>query len=156
MAPNQAAPVHQSSDIDAIVSEVNTAFGNQWAEQRLQAAPPALEWAVTRRISLALTGTIPSLEEMRNLEPSPEGQRVTWWLEHLFKDRRYADYFAERFARAYVGTEDGPFIIYRRRRFVSWLSDQFFANRLYGDLVRELITSDGLWTDHPATNFITV
>jgi hypothetical protein len=153
---NQAATVPQPTDIDAIVNEVNGVFRKQWAEQKLQAAPPASEWAIIRRISLALTGTIPSLEEIRQLESLPEGQRVTWWLDHLFKDRRYADYFAERFARAYVGTEDGPFIIYRRRRFVSWLSDQFFANRPYGDLVRELITSDGLWTDHPATNFITV
>jgi hypothetical protein len=30
------------------------------------------------------------------------------------------------------------------------------ANRPYDELVRELLTSDGLWTDKPATNFITV
>ena len=34
-------------------------------------------------------------------------------------------------ARAYVGTEDGPFLIYRRRRFVSWLSDQLFKARVF-------------------------
>jgi len=45
-------------------------------------------------------------------------------------------------AEDYVGTEDGPFIIYRRRRFVSWLSDQFFANRPYDEIVRELIADD--------------
>jgi hypothetical protein len=55
-----------------------------------------------------------------------------------------------------VGTEDGPFLVYRRRRFVSWLSDQIHAGRPYDQLVREMIESDGLWTDRPATNFITV
>jgi hypothetical protein len=149
-------PVAQVNEIDAAAEKINAAFREQWAEQKLKPASPASEWAVIRRLSLALTGTIPSLEEIRQLEALPEGQRVSWWLDHLLKDRRYADYFAERLARTYVGTEDGPFIVYRRRRFVSWLSDQLLANRPYGEMVSELIVSDGLWTDHPATNFITV
>lgn len=153
---SKAAAVSQPIVSDSAVDKLNATFRDSWVEQKLQAAAPAPEWAVIRRLSLALTGTIPSLEEIRQLEALPEEQRVSWWLDHLLKDRRFADYFAERLARTYVGTEDGPFIVFRRRRFVSWLSDQVLANRPYGDLVRELIVSDGLWTDHPATNFITV
>ncbi|MCP4812962.1 MAG: DUF1553 domain-containing protein, partial [Planctomycetaceae bacterium] len=67
-----------------------------------------------------------------------------------------ADYLAERLARAYVGTEQGPFLVYRRRRFVTWLSDQLAENRPYDELVRELVTVNGLWTDSPAANFLTV
>jgi len=63
---------------------------------------------------------------------------------------------AELFAGAFVGTEDGPFLVYRRRRFVTWLSDQFEARRPYDSLVRELISGTGLWTDSPAVNFLTV
>jgi len=36
------------------------------------------------------------------------------------------------------------------------LSDQLLANRPYDQLVRELLSSDGLWTDNPATNFVSV
>ena len=74
----------------------------------------------------------------------------------MLEERRHADYFAERLARAYVGTEDGPFVFFRRRRFVSWLSDELHRNRPYDQLVRELIVSQGLWTDNPPTNFLTV
>ena len=35
-------------------------------------------------------------------------------------------------------------------------ADQVAANRPYDEIVRELIAGDGLWTDHPATNFVTV
>ena len=63
----------------------------------------------------------------------------------------FGRFLAERFSR-YVGTEDGPFIVFRRQRFVSWLSDEFLRNR-YDQLVRELIAAEGLWTDKPATNF---
>jgi hypothetical protein len=71
-------------------------------------------------------------------------------------DRRCADYLAERFARVFVGTEDGPFLLFRRRRFADWLSDAILANRRYDEVVHDLIADHGLWTDHPATNFITV
>ncbi len=101
-------------------------------------------------------GTIPSLEEIRQFEYLPAEQRLPWWIDHILQDRRFADNFAERFARAFVGTEDGPFILYRRRRFVAWLGDQFAANRPYDQIVRELIASEGLWTDKPATNFLSV
>ena len=82
--------------------------------------------------------------------------RVTEWLDDLLRDRRCTDYLAERFARVYVGTEDGPFILYRRRRFIAWLSDALLENRPYDSLVTEMIADKGLWTDQPATNFVTV
>ena len=109
-----------------------------------------------RRLSLALTGSVPSLEEIRRFEARPEGRGSTAWLDDLLRDRRSADYLAERFARAFVGTEDGPFILFRRRRFVAWLSDAILENRPYDAIVRDMIADSGVWTDHPATNFVTV
>src|SRR5581483_4738052 len=88
-------------------------------------------------------------------EKQPQETRIQWWLSRLFRDRRYADYMAERLARVYVGTDGGAFIFFRRRRFVNWLSDELMQNRRYDDLARELLTAQGLWTDHPASNFIT-
>jgi hypothetical protein len=101
-------------------------------------------------------GTVPSLEEVRRLEALPPSDRLGWWLDHVLADRRTANYLAERFARSYVGTEDGPFLLFRRRRLVSWLADQLAANTPYDRIVRELIAGDGLWTDRPATNFVSV
>src|SRR5207244_4196844 len=59
-------------------------------------------------------------------------------------------------ARAVVGTEQGPFLFFRRRRFVTWLGDQLSAHRPYDAIVRDLIAGNGLWTDNPNTNFISV
>ena len=109
-----------------------------------------------RRLSLALTGSIPSLEEIRTFEARPVDGRLDWWLEILLQDRRSADYLAERLARAFVGTEGGPFLVYRRRKFVSWLSDELHRNRPYDQIVCDLIAGRGIWTDQPSTNFISV
>jgi hypothetical protein len=139
-----------------IVEEINSALRSEWAAEGLKPAARASDLAILRRLSLALTGTIPSLEEIRRFETMPPDGRTSAWLNGLLHDRRFADYFAERLARVYVGTEAGPFLLFRRRRFVSWLSDDLMANRPYDQLVRELIDGKGIWTDHPATNFLTV
>ncbi len=149
-------PVSPREDFKTAVAEVDSAIRRGCAEKGLKPAPRASDLAVLRRMSLALTGSIPSLEEVRRFESiAPEG-RVDSWLEILLKDRRTADSLAERFARAFVGTEDGPFILFRRRRFASWLGDAFHQNRPYDAIVREMIAGEGVWTDHPATNFVSV
>jgi hypothetical protein len=150
-----AAPFDPAS-IRSIVERVNAAFAESWSEQKLTAADRAPQLTVARRISLALTGTIPSLEEIRRFESWPEETRTQKWLAEILADRRSADFVAERWARATVGVDDGPFLLYRRRRFVSWLADELAANRPYDVIVRHLIADAGLWTDTPATNFITV
>jgi hypothetical protein len=139
---------------DAVVT-VDAEFAESWEAAGLEPAAPADDLTLIRRLSLALTGTIPSFEEIRAFEAQPEGERIHWWLSYLFEDRRYSDYLAERLARAYVGVDGGPFLVYRRRRFVSWLSEQIQANIAYDELVRSLINAQGIWTTNPEVNFFT-
>src|SRR5258708_7437168 len=163
LPPRQPKPVtrydaaaFQAPDFRAAVTAVDLSFRGVWSEQKLQPAPAAPDLAIARRLALGLMGTIPSLEEIRQLEWLPADERLPWWIDHVLQDRRCADYLAERLARACVGTEDGPFILYRRRRFVTWLSEQLAQAQPYDHIVRSLITSKGLWTDQPATNFVSV
>jgi hypothetical protein len=137
-------------------ARINSEFQKHWQTKGLPHALRTSELAVVRRLSLALTGTIPSVEEIRALEQVDPEDRIPWWVAHLLEDRRYADYVAERLARAYVGTEDGPFILFRRRRFVTWLADHLHRNTRYDNIVTELISDTGLWNSSPAVNFVTV
>ncbi|MCU0711623.1 MAG: DUF1553 domain-containing protein [Pirellula sp.] len=121
----------------------------------LELADKADWYTVCRRISLALVGTGMSLEEIRALEQIEESDRVRWWTEYLLRDRRSADYLAERLTRATVGTNEGPFLIFRRRKYANWLADELYANSPYDELVRKLITANGSWTDAPQVNFFT-
>src|SRR5262249_52957403 len=89
------------------------------------------------------------------LEAHPHERRLTWQLNHLLEDRRFADYWAERLARIYVGNEQGNIILFRRRRFAAWLGDQLAKNTPYDEIVRELLADEGIWTGKPAANFIT-
>jgi len=152
----QEQDLETRTDIQVTIQRVNDTFRQHWETANLQVASPAPKLQIARRLALALAGTTPSFEEIRTLQELPSQDQIPWWINHLLADRRYADYLAERLARAYVGTEQGPFLVYRRRRFVNWLSDQLAENRPYDELVRELVTVNGLWTDSPAANFLTV
>ncbi|WP_435021540.1 DUF1549 domain-containing protein [Tundrisphaera sp. TA3] len=143
-------------DRPGIASAVDAAIRRGWAEAGVTPTQPAPDLVVMRRLALALTGSIPSLEEIRRFEARPAAARVDAYLDDLLHDRRTADYLAERFARAFVGTEGGPFLVFRRRRFVAWLADAILEDRPYDATVRAMIADRGLWTDHPATNFVSV
>ena len=101
-ARSQESPEAKLSlDTQTIVETVDATFRDRWAEQKLGPASRAPELAVMRRLSLALCGSVPSLEEIRRFEARPREGRIEAWLDDLLADRRCADYLAERFARAY-------------------------------------------------------
>ncbi len=70
-----------------------------------------------------MIGSGMSFEEVRALQAVPEDERVAWWTSRLLEDRRWSDYFAQRLSRAYVGTANGPFLLFRRRKFNLWLAE---------------------------------
>jgi hypothetical protein len=149
-------PKAMLEDIRQTAQVVDADFEKDWAQKQMQPAPRADDLTLVRRLSLALTGSIPSLQEIRMLESLKGADAVQGWLSHLLPDRRMSDYLAERLVRVYVGVENGPFLIYRRRRLVDWLSDSIQQNRPYDQIARSLIDSTGVWTTNPAVNFVTV
>lgn len=151
----KAPALPEDNSVTSTIEQVDQFFENQWSEQNITPAETTDDYPLLRRLSLALHGTIPSLEELREFEAMQGADRIQRWTLKLLEDRRFADYFSERFTRAFVGVEQGQFIIFRRDRFKAWLSEQIQANTPYDELVRMLISGEGLWTGDPETNFIT-
>jgi hypothetical protein len=144
----------KEDDFRKTVRQVDETFQKEWLQRDLKPAAAADHLIIARRLSLALTGSVPSLEEIRQFEAQPAETRLAGWANYLLNNQRYADYFADRLARAYVGTEDGPLLLYRKRRYLAWLSDELHKNTPYGAIVRDMIAGKGLNTDSPGVNFI--
>ncbi|GAA5508051.1 DUF1553 domain-containing protein [Novipirellula caenicola] len=157
---NQATRVDTASaEHDSLyesMAAIESSLEAGWDEAGVERADDADWLTICRRMSLALVGSGLSLEEIRRLEALPESEREHAHLESLLVDSRFHQYWAERWARFYVGADQGPFLVYRRRRFRTWLSDQFMQNTRYDQIVRRLVTAEGLWTDRPEVNFLTV
>src|SRR5687768_1115853 len=147
----QPAPNDWTRTLDALDAQ----FQAHWKKKGLQVAPRADDLTIARRLSLSLVGTVPSLEEIRALEAVKPDERVEWWISHLLEDRRFSDYWSERLARAYAPPGNSPFIVFRRRRFTLWLSEQLHQNRPYDEIVRQMLSEKGVWTGKPAANFVT-
>lgn len=152
--PPAPAP-DQLAEAEAVVAQVNALLQQQWTDYGVTPAEPADELQILRRLALSLHGSIPSLEEIRRFEADDQPQRLERWTIQMVRDRRFADYFAARLARSFIGAEGGQFIIFRRDRFTNWLADQIQSGRPFDDVVREMISQEGLWTGVPATNYIT-
>ena len=154
--PNSFSPKSKKRvSIHNAAVNVDAAFQNQWDAVGLENTSQADNLTIARRLAIGLAGTIPSVEEIRKFEEQPEDAQIHWWVSRLLEDPRTSDHLAERFARALVGVENGPFLIFRRRRFVSWLADQIQANRKYDKIVKQILTEEGIWTDKPSVNFFT-
>jgi hypothetical protein len=143
------------SDLKPAVERLDAEFARRWAVAGVAPAEHASDLALLRRLSLALHGTVPSLEEIRQFEADARSDRLEHWTRRMLADKRFADYFAERLARALVGNDNGQFLIFRRGRFVDWLSEQLQQNTPYDEMVRTMISQSGLWTGKPAVNFVT-
>src|SRR4051794_725494 len=75
-AEPSAIPASKEPATRGIVDAVNAEFRRTWAERGVSPVGRAPELAILRRMSLAMTGTVPSLEEIRRFEARPEGRRL--------------------------------------------------------------------------------
>ena len=149
--PELREPV--AGDLQSVATSVDESLLQQLNAAEVSPAAKADDLTVLRRLSLALHGTIPSLEEIRRFEADARPDRLAIWTNALLDDNRFADYFAERLARAYVGVEGGQFPIYRRDRFTAWISQQLKDRVPYDQMVRRMIAEEGVPTDKAAVNF---
>jgi len=144
-----------ATPVATIAARVDTELARIWKEQGVTPAERTTDLAVYRRLSLALHGTVPSLEEIRRFEQDTRPDKLQQWTAGMLDDPRFADYFAERLARAFVSVDGGQFLIFRRDRFTEWLSEQLRKRVPYDELVRAMIGGEGVWTGQPEVNYIT-
>ena len=159
--PKPKKPAVAADDVTQITENLNEHLHRYWASSEITVADPAEPKAVLRRMSLALVGSVPSLEEIRAFENDLDEHTdhagiYDRWARYYLNDQRHHQYLAERLARGVVGDMPAkPFFVYRRRRLVVWFAEQLSQRRPYDRIVQDLIAAEGLWTDTPATNYIT-
>ncbi|MGB4736709.1 MAG: DUF1549 domain-containing protein [Fuerstiella sp.] len=148
-------PSIETQHIDESVSRVNEWLRQRWSNEELEPAEMADDLTVYRRLSLALHGTVPSLEEVVAFNADSSANRIERWLAMMLEDDRFAEYFADRLERVLTGVEEGQFLIFRRDRLRSWMAEQLTNDRPWPEITTDLIAAEGLWTSKPSSNFIT-
>ena len=124
---------------------------------KIQPSAPADDRTFLRRVSLDLTGRLPSPEAVRaflaDARPSRVKRAAT--IETLLASPQYVDHWAVKWgdllqsSRKYLG-EKGAY------EFQHWIREAIASNRPYDAMVRELLTARGSSYDNPAANYFRV
>jgi uncharacterized protein DUF1549/uncharacterized protein DUF1553 len=110
-----------------------------------------------RRLSLDLTGRLPSPENVRAFMNDPAASRVkrAKLIDRLIASPDYVDHWTVKWGdllqcnRKYLG-EKGAY------EFQQWIHEAIASNRPYDKFVRELLTARGSSYDNPAANYFRV
>jgi len=124
---------------------------------KIQPSPAADDATYYRRLSLDLTGRLPSPESVRAFlgDPTPSRLKRAKMVDKLIASPEYVDHWTLKWgdllqsSRKYLG-EKGAY------EFQQWIRDAIASNRPYDKLVRELLTARGSSYDNPAANYFRV
>ncbi len=124
---------------------------------KIQPSPETDDATFLRRISLDLTGRLPSPEAVRAFlkDPLPSHLKRAKAIDKLIASPEYVDHWTVKWgdllqsSRKYLG-EKGAY------EFQQWIRDSIASNKPYDKLVRELLTARGSSYDNPAANYFRV
>ncbi len=102
-----------------------------------------------RRVTLDLTGRLPSIDETRRFLSSKEPRKRYQLIDQLLASNEYAEYFANKWMvilrnrRTSPGQQAGSFA------FHQWLQNSLAENKPYDHFVRDIVTASGAMAVHP-------
>lgn len=130
-------PVHGQSLHEAI--DVMTAAG--MPDYAKKASSPAGDAEFLRRISLDLTGTIPSAKDARTFLDDKSPDKRAKLIEKLLASPEYARRLAYLFDDLFMDRRPDKNV--PAAEWQKYLRDSFAANKPYDQLVREILSADG-------------
>jgi hypothetical protein len=111
---------------------------------------PCSDATFLRRVTLDLTGRLPTIQEAENfMKRENDDQRFVALVDRLLDSTDYAEFFAKKWSailrnrRAGSGHQFGTFAFY------DWLRTSFHENKPYDRFVRELLTASGSVDTNP-------
>ncbi len=142
-----AAKLPQYNYVDRHVDE-------KLAKLKIQASPVIDDATFLRRVTLDLSGQLPTPDDVKAFlaDPTPSRLKRTKKIDKLIASPAYADHWTVKWgdllqsSRKFLG-EKGTF------GFREWIHESIATNKPYDKMVRELLTSRGSSYDDPAANY---
>ena len=123
--PSAFSPTAHSPlpDVEGTAKQVDALLHASWSDLAIEPAPVADDLQVFRRLALALVGTTPSLEEIRQFETDTSPNRLQRWTARFIADSRFVEYFAARLADVFVDPAAEDPKPHKRERLERWLGE---------------------------------
>ncbi|MBI3857582.1 MAG: DUF1549 domain-containing protein [Planctomycetes bacterium] len=146
--PLQVRPAPERDSLDGW-------FEDQWKKKDLKPAAPCDDAAFLRRVSLDLTGSLPSPEEIRAFLRSVRKDKREKKIDDLLAGPEAAEYFAHLWVQWLMG-HDIDFRDLRRLDLgglCAWLKRAWSEDMPYDDFVWAILTATGKLSESPPANF---
>ncbi len=132
---------------------VDEEVARKWQEKELTPSPLSDDSEFLRRVSLDLTGVVPSPNEVVAFlqDESPDKRRTK--IDELLERDAYADHFSVVWMQILVGNE----LLARVQQVAAvrpWLIDAFKKNLPYDKFVKEVVAAEGVTDEDGSTNFM--
>jgi hypothetical protein len=116
----------------------------KWRQLGLMPSEPASDEMFIRRAYLDITGTLPSVEEVRAFVADPDPNKRDKLIDRLVDSENYAYYFALKWADILkVKRRNNPQRAAGTFAFHSWIKDSLASDKPYDQFVREILCAVG-------------
>lgn len=132
---------------------------DRFVNQKLQSlgippSPRCDDATFVRRVTLDLTGRIPSLDEVNRFLNDGSEEKRSRLIDRLLATDDYAAFFARKWGLVLRNRRSSSELQVQNVLFHHWLEDSFRENRPYDQLVSELLTARGDVYSNPATAWL--
>jgi len=142
--PAKAGPAVVAAEVDKLLEQT-------FAEQKAVPARKANDEDFLRRVSLDLTGTIPSAKDVTlfGLDPSPDRREKA--VERMLQSDAYADNWARYWRDVFFRRSTNVRAQLANDSFISWMRENLSEGRSWDQIATDMITATGRVTDNGAT-----
>jgi ferric-dicitrate binding protein FerR (iron transport regulator) len=152
--PSAALPRKVSTrDFAAVSTAIDREIDAALATAQMTASPAADDAEFLRRVTLDITGRIPTYQRTLAFLESSDPHKRRQLIDELLASPEYGQHFGHIWRRLIVPRDDnnGKPVA---DRFSPWLAEQFNANRGWSEIVYDLLTADGDITRDPQATFM--
>jgi hypothetical protein len=137
----------------SVAAAIDREIDRRLAEARVPASPPADDAEFLRRVTLDLTGRIPTLERTLAFLDDGDPKKRQKKIDELLASRDYRQHFATVWRNRLAPpnpVNNKP----QRDTFTPWLADQLNRGRGWHEVVADLLTVEGDIAKNPQSAFV--
>src|SRR5262245_35662839 len=147
------ATVQLGGEVEALPVAKNYVDEHVFAKLKKLGLPPspvADDATFLRRVTLDITGRLPSAETARKFLEDKDPAKRDKAIDRLLQSDGYADYFAKKWSAILRNRRDKDTYASGNFSFHQWIRSALDQNQRYDQFVKEILTASGEISDHPA------
>jgi hypothetical protein len=132
---------------------IDTLVDNKLKKLRIAPSGICSDEEFLRRVSLDITGLLPTVEEHDQFMANTDPQKRAKLVDALLQRPEFADIWVMKWAELLQIRSGGEVAYKSAVVYYNWLREQILANVPVNELVRELVSSNGGTFENPAAGF---